>query len=182
MSLGTDAPSVPAVVLSAMTSPPPNDNPSHNDEDLDPDTAPDMRRKWPKLTTEMLITAKKAVDEFACKQWQKRNNLESMLLPYMFYIPSHLQRVLFDNFHTIRSRADLADILLEWDHVDSDADIFGLFDIIRHCNEAFDKQHSAKKAQRAQKAAITRQMRSITGPMNYTAGTLIWRVPMDNFC
>ena len=107
----------------------------------------------------MLDCMKKAVDYFACMQWWKRDTLKSVLLPHVLYIPSHLQEILVRNFHTICSRADLADILLEWEHVGSDSDIFRLFDVIQECNREFDDEHAARKMARDQKAAATRQMK-----------------------
>jgi len=102
----------------------------------------------------MLDCARKAVDLFACVQWQKKNTLQS-LLPHVLYIPFPLQEILFCNFHTIRLHADLADILLEWELVDSDSDIFGLFDVIQGCNQEFDEEHAARKAACDQKAVAT---------------------------
>ena len=118
----------------------------------------------------MQSCAKKAVDKFVCLQWQKKNTLESILLPHVLYIPSHLQQNLFRNFHTIRSCADLVDILLDWELVNSDSDLFGLFDIIHECNQVFDKEHVARKAARDQKAAATRQMKGAVASATARAG------------
>jgi len=130
--------------------------------------APDLHWKQVKLMAMMLDHTKKAVNQFLCFQWQKRGTLESVLLPHILYIPSHLQDALFQNFHTIHSHADLADILLEWELVDSDSDLFGLFNVVQECNRVFDNEHTAKKIMCNQNAAVTHQMKaaaaSASGP------------------
>ena len=135
--------------------------------------APDLHRKRLKLTPKMLVRAKMTVNEFACFQWWKWDTLESMLLPHVLYIPFHLQDTLFRNFHTICSHADLVDILLDWEFVDSDSDVFGLFDVVHKCNEVFDKEHIARKVVRDQKAATTRQMKAAASSATYSAGMWI---------
>jgi len=121
----------------------------------------------------MLDHVKKAVDHFVCLQWQKRETLESLLLPHVLYIPSHLQEILFCDFHTIRSHADLADVLLEWELVDSDTDLFGLFNIIQECNRVFDDEHAARKTAHDQKAAATHQMKVAAASATCPAGMWI---------
>ena len=97
-----------------------------------------------------------------------------MLLPHLLYLPSRLQDVLFCNFHTIHSRADLADMLFDWEFIDSDSDIFGLFNVIQKCNEVFDKEHTTKKAVCEQKAAATHQMKAAVASATCPAGMSLY--------
>jgi len=56
------------------------------------------------------------------------------------------------SFHAIRSREDLALVLFDWEFVNSEDNLYGLFDLIHKTNSMLDENHAVKKLNQAAKA------------------------------
>jgi len=67
------------------------------------------------------------------------------------YLHSHMQHILFQNFHAIRSREDLTLVLFDWEFVNSEDNLYGLF----------DEDHAIKKLNQAAKVQETQRQKQL---------------------
>ncbi|KAI0054732.1 P-loop containing nucleoside triphosphate hydrolase protein [Artomyces pyxidatus] len=116
--------------------------------------------KYAKLTKAMRDHAEKKVDAFMRTRWLRKDISHSDFLPYVCYMPSTMQARLFNDFHMIRSRDDLATLLVGWTHLSDDCDT--LYSLVQELNTRYDQAHDKMKAERASKAAATRARNKAT--------------------
>jgi len=77
-------------------------------------------------------------------------------------LPSRIQQTLFKNFHAIRSREDLALMLFDWEFVNSEEDLFELFDLIHKINTTFERNRAIKKLDQAARAQESRRQKQLS--------------------
>jgi len=113
---------------------------------------PLLQSDCPRLTSNMIADAKRAIDHFATRRWLKLKTVCMCHLPSVCYLPSRIQHNLFQNFHAIHSREGLALVLFDWEFVNLEDNLYGLFDLIHKINTTLDENRVVKKLNQSTKA------------------------------
>ncbi|THH27968.1 hypothetical protein EUX98_g6232 [Antrodiella citrinella] len=107
------------------------------------------------LTAEMRVRAGAVVDRYSRSRWLTKTTPYHHLIPYTAHIPGPMFNTLLDQFHLIRTRKALDEVLAGWTYLEDDGDC--LFTTLETHQKIFDAEHIKAAALKAAKTADTKK-------------------------